>query len=166
VLQRSPRFRLTATRFFYCLFKSLTVCTKVLSLFPILCSRSPTALAHRHAPASIYAGRLGQRPGSPSNGHEINTTPTISPNLIWLFINYGALATMAVSSAARPTRSRRPEATPCKLRVWQASQRCESAQTRKQGTGTDRNWAGDGELGFAVAEIGFGENGKSARAGG
>jgi hypothetical protein len=63
---------------------------------------------------------------------------------------------VAVSSAAEPTRSRRPEATPCKLRVWQASQRCESAQTRKQGTGTDRERAGDGELGFTVAEIGFG----------
>jgi hypothetical protein len=94
-----------------------------------------TPFTHGGAPASIYAGRLGQRPGSPSSGHEINTTPTISPNLIWLFINYGALATMAVSSAARPTRSRRPEATPCKSRVWQASQRCESAQRESRGHG-------------------------------
>ena len=32
----------------------------------------------------------------------------------------------------------------------------ENAQTREQRTGTDRSWAGDGELGFTVAEIGFG----------
>ena len=73
---------------------------------------------------------------------------------------------MAVSSAAEPTRSRRPEATPCKLRVWQASQRCESVQTREQGTGTDRERAGDGELGFTVAEIGFGGNSKFKLSGG
>jgi hypothetical protein len=34
----------------------------------------------------------------------------------------------------------------------------ENAQTREQRTGTDRSWAGDGELGFTVAEIGFGGN--------
>jgi hypothetical protein len=50
--QGPPRFRLTATRFFYCLIKSLTVCTKLLSLLPILCLKSPTVLAHRRAPAS------------------------------------------------------------------------------------------------------------------
>jgi hypothetical protein len=33
-----------------------------------------------------------------------------------------------------------------------------NAQTREQRTGTDRSWAGDGELGFTVAEIGFGGN--------
>ena len=120
--QGPPRFRLTATRFFYCLFKSLTVCTKVLSLSPILCLKSPTALAHRRAPASIYAGRLGQRPGFPSSGYEINTTPTISPNLIWLFINYGALATMAESMAAKASCSRRLGASTFKLMAWRASQ--------------------------------------------
>jgi hypothetical protein len=67
---------------------------------------------------------------------------------------------------AGPTRSRRPEATPCKSRVWQASQQCESAQTRKQGTRTDRSWAGDGKLGFTVAEIGFGGNSKFKLSGG
>jgi hypothetical protein len=34
----------------------------------------------------------------------------------------------------------------------------ENAKTRKQRTGADRSWAGDGELGFTVAEIGFGGN--------
>ena len=38
----------------------------------------------------------------------------------------------------------------------------ENAQTREQRTGTDRSWAGDGELGFTVAEVGFGANPKFA----
>ena len=90
------------------LLRRVTDTYKKAPAFLSICNRkSPTALAHRRAPASIYAGRLGQRPGSPSNGHEINTTPTISPNLIWLFINYGALATLAVSITARQPCSRR-----------------------------------------------------------
>jgi hypothetical protein len=73
---------------------------------------------------------------------------------------------VAVSSAAGPTRSRRPEATPCKIRVWEASQRCESAQTRKQGTGTDRKRAGHGEAGFTVFFNRFGGSPKFAFSGG
>ena len=42
----------------------------------------------------------------------------------------------------------------------------ENAQTREQRTGTDRSWAGDGELGFTVAEIGFGGNSKFKLSGG
>jgi hypothetical protein len=53
----------------------------------------------RRAPASTYAGRLGIWQGSPSGGHEIGVSPTISPNLIALLVNYGALATVTVKVA-------------------------------------------------------------------
>jgi hypothetical protein len=52
---------------------------------------------------------LGLWLGSPSGGHEIGVTMIISPNLIAFIINYGALATVAVSIAARQLCSRRPE---------------------------------------------------------
>jgi hypothetical protein len=52
---------------------------------------------------------LGLWLGSPSGGHEIGVTMIISPNLIALLINYGALATVAVSMAAIRSCSRRPE---------------------------------------------------------
>ena len=61
----------------------------------------------RDAPARSWTGRLGLWLGSPSGGHEIGVTMIISPNLIALIINYGALATVAVSIAARQPCSRR-----------------------------------------------------------
>jgi hypothetical protein len=70
-------------------------------------ARSTTALTHGRSPASLCTGRLGQRQGSPGGRHEIGATLTISPNLIAAKTNYVALATVAVSIAARPTRSRR-----------------------------------------------------------
>jgi hypothetical protein len=63
----------------------------------------------RDAPARFWTGRLGLWLGSPSGGHEIGVTMIISPNLIAFIINYGALATVAVSIAARQLCSRRPE---------------------------------------------------------
>jgi hypothetical protein len=63
-------------------------------------ARSTTALTRGRAPTSSQTDQLGQRLGFPSSGHEIGATLIISPNLIALMINYGALATVAVNIAA------------------------------------------------------------------
>ena len=84
------------------LLRRVTDTYKKAPAFLSICNRkSPTALAHRRAPASIYTGRLGLWLGSPSGGHEIGVSLTISPNLIALLVNYGAPATVAVSIAAK-----------------------------------------------------------------
>ena len=105
--QRPSRLCLTANEPFHYFEESLTLHKKTLRFLSIHDLKSTTPFMRGRAPASIYAGRLGQRQGPPNSGHEINTTPTISPNLIWLFINYGALATLAVSITARQPCSRR-----------------------------------------------------------
>jgi hypothetical protein len=57
--RRPSRFWLTQIRFVDCFTGSLTVCTKVLPLLPILCLKSPTALAHRRALASTVPAKRG-----------------------------------------------------------------------------------------------------------
>jgi hypothetical protein len=100
-------FSLTGIRSFYCFPVSLTLCTEALKVLFLRSGRSTTAFTPRRAPASTYAGRLGLWLGSPSGGHEIGATTIISPNPIALMINYGALATVAVSIVARQPCSRR-----------------------------------------------------------
>jgi hypothetical protein len=101
----------------------LTNCERVLSLFntvtDTLLKSPPTSKSsqgevhdgggRRDAPARIWTGRLGLWLGSPSGGHEIGASLSISPNLIATRINYIALATVAVIMAAIRSRSRRPE---------------------------------------------------------
>jgi hypothetical protein len=99
--ERALKFLLTENELFHCLTKSLTVCTKVLPLLPILRLKSPTPFKRGRAPASTYTGRLGQRQGSLSSGHEISTTPTISPNIISLMVTGFGLATATVDKADR-----------------------------------------------------------------
>jgi hypothetical protein len=101
----------------------LTNCERALSLFntvtDTLLKSPPTSNslhAHVHddgsagsTPARFWTDRLGLWLGSPSGGHEIGVTMIISLDLIALIINYGALATVAVSMAAIRSCSRRPE---------------------------------------------------------
>jgi hypothetical protein len=92
----------------FSLFNTVTdVCIKVLPLLSILSLKSPTLFTRSRAPASTYAGRSGQRLGSPSGRHEIGASLTISPNLIATKTNYIALATVAVIMAAIRSCSRR-----------------------------------------------------------
>jgi hypothetical protein len=85
--------------FGYYAYESLTNCTEVQELLFLYTDRSPTAFTHGRAPASTYTGRTEQRLSSPSNRHRIGSTLSLFPKLIWLLINYGALATVAVSIA-------------------------------------------------------------------
>jgi hypothetical protein len=64
----------------------------------------------RSTPARFWTSRLGLWLGSPSGGHEIGATLTISPNLNAAKTNYEALATVAVSMAVKVLRSRRSQA--------------------------------------------------------
>jgi hypothetical protein len=77
------------------------------AFLPIHDWKSTTPFKRGRAPASIYAGRLGQRQGSLSSGHEISTTPTISPNIISLMVTRFGLATTTVDKADQCMRSRR-----------------------------------------------------------
>jgi hypothetical protein len=105
--ERAPKFLLTENRFFHCLTKSLTICTKNPHLLSFCMVKSPTPFTRGRAPASTCTGRTGQRLGSPSGRHEIGATLTISPNLIATKTNYVALATVAVIMSAIRLCSRR-----------------------------------------------------------
>ena len=104
--QGPPRFRLTATRFFYCLTKSLTVCTKNPHLLSLCMVKSLTAVhAESSAPAS-RTGRIGPRPVLPSACHRIGPTLIHFPNLISLMTLWFALATTTRGVAGGGARSR------------------------------------------------------------
>jgi hypothetical protein len=91
--QGPPRFRLTVTRFFHCLTKSLTVCTKNPHLLSLCMMKSLTAVhAESSAPAS-KTGRRGPRSVLPSACHRIGPTLIHFPNLISLMTLWFALAT-------------------------------------------------------------------------
>jgi hypothetical protein len=119
---------------------------------------SSTAFMPRRAPASTYADRLGLWQGSPSGGHEIGVSPTISPNLIALLVNYGALATVTVKVADGWRCSWRWVIVQLQWTGRGVRGVLMNARTRNRGTRANRNRAGDGELGFTMAEIGFGGN--------
>jgi hypothetical protein len=80
---------------------SLTDYKKTPALLPIHDWKSTTALAHSRAPASTSTGRLGQQQGSPSSGHEISTTPSISPKSIARMATRFALAAVTGDLAGR-----------------------------------------------------------------
>src|SRR5699024_3145156 len=90
--QRPSRLCLTANEPFHYFEESLTLHKKTLRFLSIHDLKSTTPFMRGRALASIYVGRLGQRQGSPSTGHKINTTPTIFPNPIAQIVSYQALS--------------------------------------------------------------------------
>jgi hypothetical protein len=83
---------------------------KTTALLPIHGWKSTTALAHSRAPASTSTGRLGQQQGSPSSGHKISTTPSISPKSIARMATQMLLTTVTAETSNRITCSQSPMA--------------------------------------------------------
>jgi hypothetical protein len=125
--QRPSRLCLTANEPFHYFEESLTLHKKTLRFLSIHDLKSTTPFMRGRAPASIYAGRLGQRQGPPSSGHEINTTPTIFPNLIAQIVSYQALSAWTEWVADSWSCSRWLVSSQFKLVVQRASKACEKA---------------------------------------
>ena len=85
---------------------SLTICRRALRFLFLRSAGSTTASHAAELRRAVWTGRMGPWLGSPSDWHEIESTPTISPNPISSTANWFSLATVTMNMADWWTCSR------------------------------------------------------------